>query len=154
MEANTRTARVRLAERALDRSQKALREYRDSDDVLTALGAAEFAEGLQLRRERVRIARLDVAARRDELGIHALPAVHELEARWPSMTVAERRALLGQVIDCAFVSRGVRDEHKRVIVCPKGTAPRNLPHSGDKHTLIRTYEPRKRWIYAATLLGR
>jgi hypothetical protein len=62
------------------------------------------------------------------------------------MDVAERHALLEQLIDVVFVKRGRRHYEDRVMICPKGTAPAKLPHPGKPRSKLRSYEIRRGWI--------
>jgi hypothetical protein len=93
------------------------------------------------RTERVRKARLQLAALRDAHFIYTLPQTPELERRWIDMDDEQRRALIVRVIDCVFVSGGCQPMQDRVTVCRAGTAPR-LPRIGDKGGAARPFAPR------------
>jgi hypothetical protein len=95
------------------------------------------------RSARVDEARLAVALAREADDLDGLPAAAELERAWETMSTTQRRALLGRVIDCAFVSRGHLPVRDRVTICPKGTAPNDLPHGGDKRCRAHTFRPRE-----------
>jgi site-specific DNA recombinase len=138
-------ADVRRAEERTAAAQTALASYRDSDRVLRALGERAFAEGLAARVERLHVAQLELAAARDRLAAHELPPVADVRSRWPSMSVTERRDVIARVIDVVFVKRsGTLAD--RVMVCPAGTAPANLPRPGDRRAKLRRYEARRRWV--------
>jgi DNA invertase Pin-like site-specific DNA recombinase len=117
------------AEQALRSASVALTRYRDSDQVLSALGADAYVAGVAARGERVRRARLKLAALRDAHFIYTLPATRELEGQWIEMTDQRRRALLTKVIDCVFVCTGRERIENRVTICRTGTAP-PLPRTG------------------------
>jgi DNA invertase Pin-like site-specific DNA recombinase len=118
------------AERAVDTASAALTRYRDSDQVLAGLGVDAYVAGLAARGERVRRARLRLAALRDAHFVYTLPPVSELERRWIDMSDHERRAVIAQVLDCVFVSAGRLHVEDRVTLCRPGTAPR-LPRTGN-----------------------
>jgi DNA invertase Pin-like site-specific DNA recombinase len=120
------------AEQALDAATVARARYRDSDRVLETLGPDAFAAGMAVRARRVRAARLHLAAARDADSVYALPPAGELERRWDEMTDHERRAVIAQVIDCVFVSRGQLHAEDRVTICRAGTAPQ-LPSTSAHH---------------------
>lgn len=143
------TARVAQAEELLTRAQESLARYRDSDRVLATLGPDSYAEGLRIRSRRVERASLRIAELRHQHTFHALPATAEIEDRWPNMDMAARRAIVAVVIDCVFVARGHGDGPSRIFVCPAGTAPADLSRSGRRHSVIRSYAPRREWIDAA-----
>jgi hypothetical protein len=56
-----------------------------------------------------------------------LPSVAELRKQWPSMALTERRTVMQEVIECAFVTQGPRAPEKRVLVYLRGQAPPDLP---------------------------
>ena len=107
----------------------ALTRYRDSDRVLDALGEHAYVAGVAARNQRVRTARLKLAAVRDAHSIHTLPPTAELERRWTTLNDDQRREVIAQVIDCVFVRPGQLHVEERVTVCRAGTAPR-LPRRG------------------------
>jgi hypothetical protein len=101
----------------------ALTRYRDSDQVLRTLGEDAYAAGLAARNERLRKARLQLAALRDAHFIYTLPPLAELERDWIGMDDHERRELIAQVIDCVFVAAGRLQIEERVTICRAGKAP-------------------------------
>jgi DNA invertase Pin-like site-specific DNA recombinase len=147
------TEALRDAERRLEAREAALVRYRDSDRVLATLGETAFADGLKARHERARDARLDVAAARARLGVHALAATRGLERDWPTLTVAARNDVLAKVIDVVFVAPGRLNLDDRVLICPAGTAPTNLPQRGDRRRAPRTIHAQRRWIQPNTTPG-
>jgi DNA invertase Pin-like site-specific DNA recombinase len=122
-------AELARAEQALHAASAALIRYRDSDRVLDALGEEAYVAGTAARRERVRKARLKLAAVRDAHAIHMLPPTPELEHRWVDLDDHQRRDLIAQVIDCVFVRPGQLHIEDRLTVCRAGTAP-SLPRTG------------------------
>jgi DNA invertase Pin-like site-specific DNA recombinase len=112
------------AERKLADAQHALTRYRDSDRVLAQLGEPAFAAGLAVRAARVRAASLDLADSHDRLAVHALPSVAELDRRWSSMSLRERRDVVARAIDYVSVAPGRLQIERRVTVCGAGRARR------------------------------
>jgi hypothetical protein len=109
------------AERAVEAASAALTRYRDSDQVLGILGEDAYAAGLAARNERLRKARLQVAALRDAHFIYTLPPIAELQRDWIGMDDHERRELIARVIDCVFVAAGRLQIEERVTICRAGT---------------------------------
>jgi DNA invertase Pin-like site-specific DNA recombinase len=144
------SARLREAERKLEAAEQALAAYRDSARLLTLLGEQSFAAGLAARNRRLIDARLELADVRIRHAVHELPPAAEVERRWPTMTLAERRELLAKIIDCVFVSPGRFRVEDRVTVCPAGTAPARLPRIGDKRSNARAFRPRRSGKRAGT----
>ena len=122
-------AELARAEHSLHAATAALTRYRDSDRVLDTLGEHAYVAGLAARNERVRTARLKLAAVRDAHSIHTLPPTAKLERRWSTLNDDQRREVIAQVIDCVFVRPGQLHVEERVTVCRAGTAPR-LPRRG------------------------
>src|SRR5262249_5503132 len=117
-------AQLQQTESRAARAQAAPTGYRDSHRVLALLGERAFDDGLSARVERLRLARLELAATRDRVAAHQLEPAAQVKARWPSMAIAERRDLIADVIDVVFVRPGARDPlADRVMACPAGTAP-------------------------------
>ena len=132
------------AEDALQAATLALTRYRDSDRVLDALGEDAYVAGTTARGERVRRARLNLAAVRDAHAIHTLPPASEVERRWVDLDDHRRRELIAQVIDCVFVRAGQLHIEDRVTVCRAGTAP-SLPRTGSyKGGEARPFTPQAR----------
>jgi hypothetical protein len=87
---------------------------------LRALGSEPFAEGLAVRAQREREAVATVAAARDAQGILAPGKRDHWEARWPAMSVIERRATMAALIDSAMVARGAGSVAGRVSIRSRG----------------------------------
>lgn len=135
-----------MAQKRADAAHRSLAAYRDSPQILNALGQRAFADGLAVRTEGLKAARLDVAAIRSSIATHALPPTSHLQREWPRMSIEQRRATIAAVIDCVFVRPGRQDYDRRISICPAGTGPNTLPRPGDKHTTIRTYPHRRQWL--------
>jgi site-specific DNA recombinase len=125
--------RLARLEEALRRRERELVAYRDNPHLPVTLGAARFAEGLRIREQRAERARTEFSQARSAARPPALPAAAELKRRWSSMTPAERRAAIAEVIDCVFVWRGGRDIEARTCALPRGRAPAGLPDVGQRH---------------------
>jgi site-specific DNA recombinase len=139
---------VELA-RAEDRVAEAvsnLARYRDNDRLRAVLGERQFAEGVRVRAQRARDARIALSNAQGRTQPHALPSVRDLRRRWGTLDVVEQRQILARVVDCVFVAKGRGNLTQRVTVCPLGTAPAGLPRQGDKGTPLRSIAPRRRWI--------
>jgi hypothetical protein len=129
------------AQRHLDEAGAALASYRDSDKVLRTLGLHAFEDGVAARLKRLREARMKYARAQDKRDIHDLPSREELEARWPTMSVAQQRDIVRRVIDCIFVTAGRRGPDERITICPLGTAPPDLPNRQNKPSKMRPFAP-------------
>jgi hypothetical protein len=139
-------APLRRAQKRAEDAQRSLATYRDSPQILNALGKRAFADGLAARTDALRAARLEVAAIQSRVASHALPPTAELRRKWLHMSIEQRRATISVVIDCVFVRPGRQDYDRRISICPAGTGPNTLPRPGDKRTTIRTYPHRREWL--------
>jgi DNA invertase Pin-like site-specific DNA recombinase len=139
-------APLRTAQKRADAAHRSLAAYRDSPEILNALGQRAFADGLAVRTEDLKAARLDVATIRSSIATQALPPTSHLEREWPWMSIEQRRAVILAVIDCVFVRPGRLDYDRRISICPGGTGPKALPRPGDKHTTIRSYPHQSQWL--------
>jgi DNA invertase Pin-like site-specific DNA recombinase len=143
------TVDLAQAERALETTSGALARYRDSDQVLNALGEDAYLAGVAARSERLRRARLRLGALRDAHFVYTLPPMPELERQWIDMNDQQRRALIAQVIDCVFVSAGHLRIEDRVTICRPGTAP-TLPRLGpSKGNGARPFTPKAKHRFPA-----
>jgi Recombinase zinc beta ribbon domain/Recombinase len=115
--------KVAQAEAKAAMVQAALVAYRDNPRLQTVLDEDTFANGLAVRSGRVQRALLELASARARHATHALPSLDELEERWPVMDISARHEIIGQVIDCAIVSKGQRHVADRVSVFPAGCGP-------------------------------
>lgn len=138
--------RLAVADAKAQAAARALIRYRDNDLVATVIGEQSFADGLAVRQERLREARLAVIDARGRARLHELPPVPEVRRMLATMTLAEKRELVATVIDMVFVGPGRLPASQRVTVCPAGTAPRILPRQGDRGRVMRTIQPRRGWI--------
>jgi hypothetical protein len=117
--------------------------YRDNGRLPITLGQQRFAAGLDLRVCRAEAARLAVIQARRGASVAPLPTAAELRESWPSLTATERREALAEVIDAAFVSRGVHQTTEdRVFVVLRGNAPVDLPNMNQQTRLpLEPFEP-------------
>jgi hypothetical protein len=85
---------------ALEAAEVELTVYRDAN-LITVIGRSAYVEGLTSRAGRVEEAREQVARyqRAQERGHGA-----ELAETWPTLTLAEKRALLAEVLDSLVVN--------------------------------------------------
>jgi site-specific DNA recombinase len=99
------------------------------------LGREVYRAGLELRQRAVDEARArldDVAARMSAAGV---PAVADLEATWPDLTLAERRRILTAGIDAVILRRGRGLIGERTLVLWRDEAPDDLPRRGRRVAL-------------------
>jgi DNA invertase Pin-like site-specific DNA recombinase len=133
-------SREAKAESELDRAHAALIRYRDHSGALMVLSPENFAEGLAKRQEDVEKAALRLAhARRATEVPSGTPP--NLEQAWPGFSIAERRKVIEEFIDCAFVLPGRQPAVDRVYVCRRGAAPIYLPRSGVPIDAILPFVP-------------
>lgn len=94
------------------------------------LGRDIYRAGLELRQRAVDEAQasLDVLAARTASA--GAPAVADLEATWPDLTVGERRRILTAGIDAIMLRRGNMPIGERSLIMWKGEAPADLPRRG------------------------
>jgi hypothetical protein len=137
--------RLAAAEADADAAAHALIRYRDNDRVASVIGAQAFADGLAVRQDRVRDARLAVMDARARARLHDIPPVDDVRRMLVTMTVADKRELVARAIDAVFVAPGRGPAAERVTVCPVGTGPRILPRPGGRG-VMRSITPRRGWI--------
>jgi len=101
-----------------------LEQYRDNPALPQTLGAERFAAGLQVRASREQDALVRLAAARTAVEA-AAPDVAVAQARWPRMSLDERRQLLASQL--AFLVVLPRDRKPRLWALPAGSEPRDLP---------------------------
>jgi DNA invertase Pin-like site-specific DNA recombinase len=134
-------ARMRRLLNAHKRAERELTEYRDGPGVLASLGEESFSEGLAKRREREKLAMLAISAERAKLATRNMPSARELEARWPALNAEQRRAAMGELIDCVFVFRREPNQERVLFVCARGDAPLDLPHRGRRSPGLLSFQP-------------
>jgi hypothetical protein len=123
-----RSRRIAKLEEAVERRERELNAYRDNARLPITLGPDRFADGLDVRTRRQARARLDVVQARRAASSPKLPSPDELRRLWPSLSVAERRAAIGEVIDCIVVWPGPNQPiEARSAVFLAGQAPSDLP---------------------------
>ena len=125
--------RVARLEADFDRRTDELHAYRDSPRLPVTLGQLRFSEGLAVRTRRVELAQLELARARHAASPATLPPVAELQQQWASMTIGQRRAAIGEVLDCVFVrSARTMAVERRTHVFLRGRAPVGLPSLGER----------------------
>jgi DNA invertase Pin-like site-specific DNA recombinase len=123
--------RIAGAEELAERREHELIAYRDNPGLPLRLGNEAFAEGVGVRQQRAETARAKLAQVRSAARAPDLPAAAELRRDWTSMSVAQRRGAIAQVIDCVFVWRGRRGVEERTHVLRHGQSPLGLPNKGE-----------------------
>jgi DNA invertase Pin-like site-specific DNA recombinase len=121
--------RIALAEVELAKAKDKLSRYRDRSGALTVLTPENFAAGLAKRQSDVEIAAIAVAdARRTNDGPRGVPA--NLESSWPTLSIAERREVIDEFLDCVFVMAGTEPVVERSHVYRRGCGPPDVPRRG------------------------
>jgi len=123
---NSRRQRAALkhAEQQVRTCTSQLEQYRDNPSLPQTLGAERFAAGLRVRVDREATALVRLAAARTAVEA-AAPDVAMAQARWPAMTLNERRQLLASQMGLLIVLP--RDHKPRLWAVPAGSEPRDLP---------------------------
>jgi hypothetical protein len=116
---------LRTAEQQLERAQRELDAY------ISAVSAADvgpeaFAAGARERRQAVEEAQRAHDEAREKAGLADLPLAADLEADWPTLTLAEQNALLRAGLDAVVVERGRVPINQRTTIWWKGEAPEGV----------------------------
>jgi site-specific DNA recombinase len=114
----------------LRQAESDLDAYRDRPRILEAIGEERYVAGLRARMRSVDLAMQALAFEERRVEGSRLPSAPELEDRWPSLTVEERRSALGDLIDCVFVARGWGRIADRSYFYFRGEEPPGLPGRG------------------------
>jgi DNA invertase Pin-like site-specific DNA recombinase len=85
---------------ALEAAERELSEYQ-SANLISVIGRDAFVEGVTQKQRAVDVARRNLA---EASATSPLEGIHDLQELWPSLSVRERRHLLGSVLDSAVVS--------------------------------------------------
>jgi DNA invertase Pin-like site-specific DNA recombinase len=133
--------RLRTAGEEVARAEGALVRYRDGSGALTVLTPENFARGLAKRQGDVEDATLALAAARQARGV-VEPLGRDLAATWSDLTIEQRRAALERNLDCLFVTAGDGPVLGRVMLCPRGLGPTDLPRRGEPLRELRGFDPR------------
>jgi DNA invertase Pin-like site-specific DNA recombinase len=122
--------RLNALKKQLAKSEAAVEAYRDHPRLEAMLGTERFETGL-VKRLKTRDDAMRLLAREARrIQSSPLPEASVLEERWPQMTIEERRAAIGEVIDCVFVWPGPGGVSVRTHICYRGEAPPDLPRFG------------------------
>jgi site-specific DNA recombinase len=121
---------LRALEAEATRARAALDEYAADSRVQAAIEMDAYVSGLEARRHAYEEAQRGLDEARDQS--QPLPFgddAGDLRARWPELSIAERRRLLALAFDCIFVRRGREPIAERLFACWRGEAP-DLPSQG------------------------
>lgn len=114
------------------------------DIAIGIIGAEAYAKGLAKRQAAVDEAR---DALRDATR-ETLPAMTtDIRELWPTLSIAERRGILGAAIDCVVLRAGRESIDKRVVILWRGQAPDDLPARG-RRPAFRPFDelPATSWV--------
>ena len=123
--------RLAAAERTAQDAEHALNRYRDNDTIARLIRDTAFLDGLAVRHERLREARLKVIDARAAARLHELPSVPELRAQLPTMLLDQRRDLVRMVVEVVFVGPG------------RTSAAHRCDHLPRRHRTTATPTPRR-----------
>lgn len=119
-------ADLTAAQAAVDRAERELVAWRD-DVQISDLDRGVYLSGLETRVRARDDAIVALELAREKTAHVDLPTVAVLEPLWDSMTNAEKRKMLGAVIDVVFLRGGRRPVGERLHICWRGEAPAGLP---------------------------
>jgi site-specific DNA recombinase len=134
------TARIKKAADELQIAERALIAYRDDTSARSALGSGRYAAGLLKRGAEVERRALLLAGARNAAERPA-EVPEQIEERWPELSLAERREVIENFLDCAFVMPGDSPARERVHVCRRGEQPPDTPARGYRLRAIRAFDP-------------
>lgn len=124
---------------AHERAAQELTIYRDSPAIRASIDHKRFTDGLAKRYARERVTTLSIAAERSQATTQ-IPPAKELESSWPALDLEQRRALMCELIDCAFVARREAGQ-ARIFVCARGDAPVDLCQRGNRRPSLQPFHP-------------
>jgi hypothetical protein len=114
---------------ALAEAEAELAAWRDETSIV-ALGRDLYVEGLSAREKRAGNLTRDLHGSLAALG-RSLPPAADLRTTWPSLSLDERRRLLGAGIDAIMLRSGKRRPiEERALILWRGEAPDDLPRRG------------------------
>ena len=125
------TSEIEQAERDVDAARSELHAFA-SDEAIIAIGREVYIAGLEARQTR-----LDEAENRRR-GLYAddaqaLPSVAQLRDLWPTLTIPEKRRVLGSVFDLVVVRPlGRVPVQERLVPVHAGDGPADLPGRGKR----------------------
>lgn len=147
-EAIASTKALDAAVASLEDAEADLAGYRDEPGILKAIGSERFVEGLEARAEVVRVAqaKLNEARQQNAMNGHDATTPGDLLEAWPTLTVAEKRALLTASLDAIFI-RSARGQNMpvgdRALLLWRGEGPDDLPRRGHRVPLASFAWPDK-----------
>ncbi len=109
-------------EEALEKARETLAAYRDNSSLHRRLGADAFEAGVISRQRTVEQALLVVNRSTKTIRRPQFNAT-DLEARWSKLSWDERRAAVGEFVDCVVVARGKKPVAERTWVWEPGQGP-------------------------------
>jgi DNA invertase Pin-like site-specific DNA recombinase len=127
----------------VERRERELETYRDSASLPVRIGPRRFARGLDVRAERLELAKVQLSRAQAQADVDRLPPPTELRELWPAMSFEQRRAAIGEVIDCVFVFPGsCQPIESRLYVCLRGRGPTALPQDNPRQRIdLRPFDP-------------
>ena len=135
-EAVASTKALDAAVMSLENAEAELAVYRDAN-LISVIGKDAFLEGLESRAEIVRVAqaKLNEARQQNAMNGHDASTPGALIEAWPTLTIAEKRALLTASLDAIFIRNGggmnvpVED---RTLLLWRGEGPDDFPRRGHR----------------------
>jgi hypothetical protein len=126
----------------VERRRRLYEEWRDESELQDRLGMRSYVDGLATRQAALNdaIESLARARARDASTISGLAAVGDLQQRWATLGLADKRTLLGSAIRCVFVRGGKRDAplDGRLHLCWQGEEV-DLPARGKRNWQARPF---------------
>jgi DNA invertase Pin-like site-specific DNA recombinase len=126
-------ATLRALEQELLVARGETERYRDAPH---SGSTKRFIEGVAQRSAREQRLRLALEAERARLGLPDGPSAEEWEARWPTMSVQERRKAMQASLIAVFVQRGRGLPEQRMFICASPQDSERLPRRGKIATRI------------------
>jgi site-specific DNA recombinase len=135
-EAVASTKALDAAVTSLEDAEAELALYRDAN-LISVIGKDAYLEGLEARAEVVRVAqaKLNEARQQSAMNGHDVTTSGDLIKAWPTLTIAEKRALLTASLDAIFIrSNGGSNAPvaDRTLLLWRGEGPADLPRRGHR----------------------
>ncbi|MGA8746450.1 MAG: recombinase family protein [Solirubrobacterales bacterium] len=119
------------SEEELARAEEMLSEYRDNPRLHRRLGSESFEAGVAIRQRSVERKLLEVNRARRTVRQPKFE-IGNLESRWPGLSWDERRAAVGELIDCVVIARGKEPVTERAWIFKRGHGPRTHDERGKR----------------------
>jgi site-specific DNA recombinase len=135
-EAVASTKALDAAVTSLEDAEAELALYRDAN-LISVIGKDAYLEGLEARAEVVRVAQAKLSEARQQTAMsgHNVTTSGDLIEAWPTLTIAEKRALLTASLDAIFIrSNGGSNTPvaDRTLLLWRGEGPDDLPRRGHR----------------------